>query len=140
MGMRWENLNFENKTIFIPKTKTQKARTIGLTEDLIELFTSIGIKKEGLVFKDITKEQLRYQLTKASEKAGLKHFRPHDMRHSACVALLNKGNRPEFVQKLLGHSSLKTTQKYMQFKTGEIAQHMEVLNGMIPLPIVQPQS
>jgi integrase len=49
------------------------------------------IETNRKVFENITVGKLISQLKKASEKAGLRHFRLHDMRHSACVVLLNRG-------------------------------------------------
>lgn len=133
LGLRWENIDFIKQTIFIPKTKTEKERTLGLTPDLIRLLEGLSPRKEGFVFEKITADQLKYQLTHASRKAGLKHVRPHDMRHSFAVNFLNRGGKLEYLQRLMGHSNIKTTQRYMQFKKGEIASQMMVMNGLIPI-------
>jgi integrase len=47
-------------------------------------------------------------------KAGLKgpHIHAHSMRHSFAHILLESGNKPELVSKMLGHSSTKTTEQY----------------------------
>lgn len=133
LGLRWENIDFIKQTIFIPKTKTEKERTLGLTPDLIRLLENLSPRKEGVVFEKITADQLKYQLTHASRKAGLKHVRPHDMRHSFAVNFLNRGGKLEYLQRLMGHSNIKTTQRYMQFKKGEIASQMMVMDGLIPI-------
>lgn len=136
LGLRWENIDFAKRTIFIPKTKTEKERTLGLTPDLIRLLETLAPQNEGLVFEKITEDQLKYQLTHAARKAGLKHVRPHDMRHSFAVNFLNRGGKLEHLQRLMGHSSIKTTQRYMQFKKGEIASQMIVMDGLIPLNVL----
>lgn len=133
LGLRWENIDFTKQTIFIPKTKTENERTLGLTPDLIQLLENLSPRKEGIVFEKITADQLKYQLTHASIKAGLKHVRPHDMRHSFAVNFLNRGGKLEYLQRLMGHSNIKTTQRYMQFKKGEIASQMMVMDGLIPI-------
>lgn len=136
LDLRWENIDFTKQTIFIPKTKTEKERTLGLTPDLIRLLETLFPQKEGLVFEKITEDQLKYQLTHAARKAGLRHVRPHDMRHSFAVNFLNRGGKLEHLQRLMGHSSIKTTQRYMQFKKGEIASQMMVMDGLIPLNVL----
>ncbi len=136
LGLRWENIDFNKQTIFIPKTKTEKERTLGLTPDLISLFERLEPASEGWVFNKVNEDQLKYQLAKASQKAGLKHLRPHDMRHSFAVNFLNRGGKLEYLQRLLGHSNIKTTQRYMRFKTGEIASQMMVMNGMVPMAVL----
>ena len=136
MGLRWENIDFNRKTIYIPKTKTARPRTLGLNADIESILQTLNPQKNGLVFEKITEDKLKYQLNKASEKSGIGHIRPHDVRHSFAVNFLNRGGSLEYLQRLLGHSKITTTQRYLRFKTGEIASKMLVMDGMIPLDIV----
>ena len=136
LGLRWENIDFTHRTIYIPKTKTERPRTLGLTADIAQILQGLNPQKSGLVFEKVTKDKLKYQLNHASEKAGIGHIRPHDMRHSFAVNFLNRGGTLEHLQRLLGHSKITTTQRYLRFKTGEIASKMMVMDGMIPLSIV----
>ena len=136
LGLRWENIDFTRKTIYIPKTKTEQPRTLGLTTDIERISQGLNPQPSGLVFS-VTEQQLKYQLNKASAKSGLGHVRPHNMRHSLSVNFLNRGGTLEHLQRLLGHSKITTTQRYLRFKTGEIASKMTVMDGMIPLTIVQ---
>ena len=109
---------------------------MGLTADIQQILQGLNPQRDGLVFGNVTKEKLKYQLNKASEKSGIGHIRPHDMRHSFAVNFLNRGGTLEHLQRLLGHSKITTTQRYLRFKTGEIASKMMVMDGMIPLDIV----
>ena len=136
LGLRWENIDFTHRTIYIPKTKTERPRTLGLTADIAQILQGLNPQKSGLVFEKVTKDKLKYPLNHASEKAGIGHIRPHDMRHSFAVNFLNRGGTLEHLQRLLGHSKITTTQRYLRFKTGEIASKMMVMDGMIPLSIV----
>ena len=136
LGLRWENIDFNRKTIYIPKTKTARPRTLGLNADIESILQTLNPQKNGLVFEKITEDKLKYQLNKASEKSGIGHIRPHDVRHSFAVNFLNRGGSLEYLQRLLGHSKITTTQRYLRFKTGEIASKMLVMDGMIPLDIV----
>ncbi len=137
LGLRWENIDFNRKTIYIPKTKVGRPRTLGLTTDIERILQGLNLQRNGFVFGNVTEDKLKYQLNKASEKSGIGHIRPHDMRHSFAVNFLNRGGVLEHLQRLLGHSKITTTQRYLRFKTGEIASKMTVMDGMIPLNIVQ---
>jgi integrase len=44
-----------------------------------------------------------------TEKAGLKHIRFHDARHSHASLMLKLGVHPKIVQERLGHSSIQIT-------------------------------
>ncbi|MCL1479707.1 MAG: site-specific integrase [Marinobacter sp.] len=48
----------------------------------------------------------------ARKKAGLSDVRIHDIRHSHASLLVNRGHSLYEVQKILGHTQIKTTQRY----------------------------
>ena len=139
LNLRWEYINMESNTIRITETKTGVARTVGLSHDVKEVLNSIGPKKEGNVFF-ITHSQLRSQFNIACRKLELRHTRPHDMRHTFAVTYLNRNGRIEMLQKVLGHSSLKTTQKYLRFKKDEIASTMFIMDGLVSPEIINSQN
>ena len=43
------------------------------------------------------------------ERAGLPHFRFHDLRHTCATLLLTKNVNPKVVSEMLGHSSIAIT-------------------------------
>ena len=43
------------------------------------------------------------------QRVGLPDIRFHDLRHSAATLLLARGVHPTYVQRLLGHKSIKLT-------------------------------
>lgn len=66
----------------------------------------------------ISERSFQERLKKAIKDSGLtKHFGCHSLRHSFAINMLNKGTDLEIVRRLLGHSSLRTTQIYLQCRT-----------------------
>ena len=51
--------------------------------------------------------------TKVRAAVGRPDLRPHDLRHTAAVAMCDAGVPVPVVQRILGHSSLTTTQRYV---------------------------
>ena len=128
LGLRWEDIDFNTKTILLRETKTQKSRMLGINSDIENILKEVGIKKTGPVFP-LTNWELRYQINHAAKKAGIPHTRLHDLRHTFAKNFLDRDGKLYDLQNLMGHSSIKTTQKYMKFKKEEIAQKMSVMDG-----------
>lgn len=61
---------------------------------------------------DISVRRIQQFLERASRKAGIQHVTPHMLRHSFATHLLQSGVSIRYIQKLLGHSSLNTTEIY----------------------------
>jgi integrase/recombinase XerD len=59
-----------------------------------------------------TTQFLRELVTETSEQAGLRRITPHMLRHTTATHLLEAGVDIRFVQKLLGHHSITTTEGY----------------------------
>ena len=128
MGLDWQDIDFDAKTILLRETKTQKSRILGLIPAIENILKEIGIKESGKVFT-LTDWQIRYQLNNATKKAGLPHIRFYDLRHTFAVNFLEQDGKLYDLQILMGHSSIKTTQKYMKFKKEEVAKKMAVMDG-----------
>src|SRR5262249_44422209 len=69
-----------------------------------------------------------YLVRKAMERAGLaaKAISPHSLRHTYAIRALRVGDNVIAVQKLLGHASVATTQRYLD--------HLASVNSAAPCP------
>ena len=97
--------------------KGSKERDIPMIESIQLLVQEYLIHYPAKVYvfeamgEKLSENSLRYMITKAFAKVGLK-VTPHQLRHSYATELLNNGARIADVSELLGHSSMATTQIY----------------------------
>ncbi len=65
--------------------------------------------------------------------AGLGEVRPHDLRRTAARQMMLAGAGLDQIQKILGHASIQTTEKYLgdhlEIRPGKAATDMIVLPG-----------
>lgn len=60
----------------------------------------------------LTPQSINKMLTKRGSQAGIEDFTAHDFRRTLAGTLLDNGNDIATVARLLGHSSVSTTQRY----------------------------
>jgi integrase len=83
----------------------------------------------GTTGGSIATSTIRSTFTTACAAAGLVgiQFHPHALRHSYAYILLQQGNTPEIVSKLLNHESVKTTQDfYLKENAEQVVQRANI--------------
>ncbi len=79
----------------------------------------------------LTTRSIQNVLQKAKEKAGIKQEGSmHMLRHSFATHLLDKGIDVVFIQKLLGHNSIKTTLGYLHVTNKDLVHILSPLEDI----------
>lgn len=89
----------------------------GLTGTYLEARSSLGIEHSHLLFnlryEPLSPPAMRSRLAKAAKAAGIsQRVTPHMLRHTAATQLIEAGVDIRYIQRLLGHASLSTTEIY----------------------------
>jgi integrase/recombinase XerD len=105
--------------------KGRRERQVFLTNDWIKGLTraylttraTLGVEHTELLFNSrhepLSPAAMRSRLVKAAEEAGLgARVTPHMLRHTAATQLIEAGVDIRYIQRLLGHASLSTTEIY----------------------------
>ncbi len=79
----------------------------------------------------LSPQTLRVRLRRLSSDLGISpHVTPHRFRHTAATTLIEEGVDIRFVQRLLGHSSIATTELYTHVTDRSLRTAIETANAM----------
>lgn len=125
LSMRWEHLDLKGRSLRIPETKTDIARTIPLSLVAVEAFK--GIEPQGIKGKIISLSvgQLRHEWKRARTAVGAPDLRLHDLRHEATSRLFEKGFGDIEAATVTGHKTLGMLKKYAHLKQEHILEKLD---------------
>jgi len=137
--LKVEDLNLKERTAAIRGGKGNKDRMIILSKDWIhdlkKYLEKKKIKSEEVFSKKngkaITTDTVQRIVRESAEKAGInKHVTPHSLRHSYATHLLEAGTNIRYIQSLLGHSNLNTTQIYTSVANDQLKKVVSPLDKL----------
>ena len=118
LRMNW--IDFDRNHIHVQRSKGAKDRIVILPHSLRPLLIHQKTLKriDDFLFTNgrgsrLTEASIQKIIALAATRAGIvKHVSPHTLRHSFATHLLEAGTDIRYIQTLLGHARLETTQLY----------------------------
>ncbi len=133
--LRIEDIMFADNHIIVRLGKGGKDRivpvdhsTLDMIEDFLRSDETGEIAESGYLIYSKKEEimstrQVERLVAEYGKKSGIEqHIHPHMLRHSFAVHCLKSGMNLRTVQKMLGHSSLTTTQIYLDITGDDVKQ------------------
>jgi len=111
LGLRWEDIDLQKRTLFLKLTKNGTSRTVPLSTHAIQILTEMPRNIDGRVFP-ITHEVVSQAFNRARKQAGIKDVRFHDLRHMAITKLAEKLPNLMELSAVSGHKSLAMLKRY----------------------------
>jgi integrase len=115
LGMTWEDIDLRRRQVVVRSTigKMGKRRTIPINEALMTLFMEWPGPHCGRLFPDFGPDQITMAFRRLRKAAGLPNgISIHSLRATFACHLIEKGVDIYTVSKLLGHSSVKVTERH----------------------------
>jgi len=146
-AIRWSDVDFALHRIHIRQSapsrldeekapKNNRQRWVDLTPELAAALRSMQGGGD-LVFcnddgRKLAPGQFHEILWAAQRRAGLRRIKWHELRHSF-ASILASGGMPLFILRaLLGHSSVKMTERYAHLAAGQSAAFSHLLSAAAP--------
>jgi len=142
LDCRWEDLDLDKRQWRIPTTKAGRPRYVPLSSGAITLLANVphDARCPYVFANPKTKkpyESIFNSWNTARKKSGLSEVRIHDLRHSFASFLVNAGRSLYEVQRILGHTQIKTTQRYAHLSQDTLLEAADAVGNLIgaaPLP------
>lgn len=140
LDSQWSHFDLERRTWRIPLSKNGKARHVPLSAGVLAILAQVP-RWDGcphVVPNPKTRKpyvSIFYSWDTARKQAGLPEVRMHDLRHSTASFLVNSGRSLYEVQKILGHTQLKTTQRYAHLSQETLLEAVDSLAGVSGLSL-----
>ncbi len=148
LSLKW--VNFSGDHILLSTQKTGSVISVKLPKralSILELYQNDDAKKDDYIFPFLEKYEstlnptdffartisiksnINIHLKTIAKMAGIeKHVHFHTSRHTWATRALRKGMRIEYVSKLMGHNSIRTTQIYAKIVNADLDKAMEIFD------------
>ena len=133
---RWEDVDVIRREIRLRHTKNGKERPALINELTMQVLHSMGAgtrKMGGLLFPEVTPAQVTVAFIRACQDAGVSDFSLHDLRHHFASMLRMNSVDLHTLQKLLGHSDPRMTDRYAHLSQPFLLGAAKQLDGVLSL-------
>ncbi|HLH79604.1 MAG TPA: tyrosine-type recombinase/integrase [Chthonomonas sp.] len=145
LSLNVEDVDIRSKEVFIRHGKGNKGRVVPISPRCFRALVSyiktrervsdsdpLFVSERGARMAVITAEKL-FDVLGAKAKITGKRVSPHTMRHTFAILFLRNGGRQLPLMKILGHTSLAMTNRYVQLAGADMAREHEVASPLANL-------
>lgn len=140
INLKIENIDFDNGLIILTSNKNRQINYSPLSNVMIKniqrFIETWGLQEDDYLFPSETGEKMKTRavqssISKYNHSRGVTKTGIHRFRHTFAKNYISKGGNPLVLQKLLHHSTLNITQKYVRLYSNDLK------NGFSDISIVE---
>jgi integrase len=139
LGLQWKDIDLEKRMIHIWENKTDNPRSIPMTDRLYAVLMIArqydsalegGSVPVGNIVQELTINRVQYLWSQVRRLMRIEdpEFTIHAIRHTVASRLVQNGVDLYVVAKWLGHTSIKTTERYAHLSPENLKKAAQVLN------------
>lgn len=129
--VKLEDIDFKRKMITLRHTKNKQFQAVPLSTELshqLKEYINLWLRESlpsDYLFPSVTGEALtpnalRHSFARYCNGRGIEQTNLHGLRHSFAEISLDTGRNPFELQKMLGHSTLDMTKRYIHFHDNKV--------------------
>jgi site-specific recombinase XerD len=141
VGLKLADIDSDRMQIKIESAKGKKDRMVNLSPVLLDILRQyiktsnprplVYLFESEIIGEPYSSRSAQKIFQRAKEKAGIaKEVSFHSLRHSFATHLLEKGIDIRYIKDILGHFSIKTTQRYTHVKKDHLVQITSPLDDL----------
>ncbi|MFC2164051.1 tyrosine-type recombinase/integrase [Acidobacteriota bacterium] len=133
LNLKWKDINFHTREILIKKSKSGSPRTLNINSVLFDELTRLKNRDNNQQYVFINPrsgkpyKKLQRSFESARSQAAIEELRFHDLRHTFASRLIERGVDIIKVKEFLGHSTVRTTERYIHPDREERKKALELL-------------
>jgi integrase len=119
ISLRWDRIDIENRTAYLPITKNGRPRLVPLSTAAIAILNRMA-RDDDRVFP-ITEHVIDSTWRRAVRRAGIEDFHYHDLRHMALSSMSKKIPNVIELSRISGHVNISMLSRYYHVTVQELA-------------------
>jgi integrase len=123
LGLEWSRVNLARGVIQLEETKNGTRREIPMNRAVYDALATLPRSGPRLFPSSV-----RTAFLSAVERAGIKNFTFHGLRHTCASWLVMRGRPLKSVQELLGHTSIRMTERYAHLSPDRLREDVATLD------------
>lgn len=128
LALNWEDIDEENKVIYVCQSKTNHSRQVPLTEQVRAVLEEISTQTSAKIFL-LTPNAVRLAWVRARNRAELQHIRFHDLRHEATSRFFEMGLTVPEVASITGHKTPTMLLRYAHADIVKVQRKLDVMSN-----------
>ena len=120
LSLRWEHIDLQGRTAFLPDTKNGESRTVPLSTAAVQVLDGLPRHISGVVFP-VKFFTLDAAFKRGLRRVGLEGVRFHDLRRTAITRMAEKLPNVIELAAVSGHKSLIVLKRYYRPTAADLA-------------------